>query len=102
MFCGRSHYKDGRRVAALPSTVKGEFPTFPQGYEIVTRKLDPGLRPRRHGSTRTILTTGSEDVNADVKYAPFLVGIECLTTKPIYSSARRFHDCRKNLATTKK
>jgi hypothetical protein len=25
-------------------------------------------------------------------YAPFLVGIECLTTKPIYGSARRFHD----------
>ena len=51
MFCGRSHYKDGRRVAALPSTVKGEFPTFPQGYEIVPRKLDPGLRHRRHGGT---------------------------------------------------
>jgi hypothetical protein len=50
MFCGRSHYKDGR-VAALPSTVKGEFPTFPQGYEIVPRKLDPGLRHRRHGGT---------------------------------------------------
>jgi hypothetical protein len=51
MFCRRSHYKDGRRVAALPSTVKGEFPTFPQGYEIVPRKLDPGLRHRRHGGT---------------------------------------------------
>jgi hypothetical protein len=25
-------------------------------------------------------------------YAPFLVGSECLTTKPIYSSAQRFHD----------
>ena len=60
--------------------------------------------------TGTILTTGSEDVNADANgcnrmhslvqlrwnpsglYAPFLVGIECLTTKPIYSSARRFYD----------
>jgi hypothetical protein len=25
-------------------------------------------------------------------YAPFLVGIECLTTKPIFGSARRFHN----------
>jgi hypothetical protein len=71
MFCGRSHYKDGRQVAALPSTVKGEFPT------IVPIKLYPGLRHRRHGGTTP---------------EPFLVGIECLTTKPIYSSARRFHD----------
>jgi hypothetical protein len=51
MFCGRSHDKDGRRVVALPSTVKVEFPTFPQAYEIVPGKLDPGLRPRRHGGT---------------------------------------------------
>jgi hypothetical protein len=30
--------------------------------------------------------------NPSGPYAPFLVGIECLTRKPIYGSARRFHD----------
>jgi len=66
---------------------------------LLTRRYNPG----------TILTTGSEDVKAGAndcnrrqslvqlrwnpsgRYAPFLVCIECLTTKPIYSSARRFH-----------
>jgi hypothetical protein len=32
--------------------------------------------------------------NPSGSYAAFLVGIECLTKKPIYSSAQRFHDSK--------
>jgi hypothetical protein len=57
MFCGRSHYKDGRRVAA--STVKGEFPTFPQGYKSYPESsipdcdiVDTAVQPRTHSDNR--------------------------------------------------
>jgi hypothetical protein len=49
ILCRHSHYKYGRLGAFLPTTVKGEFHTFPQRYELVPRRDCPGKYHLRHG-----------------------------------------------------
>jgi hypothetical protein len=49
ILCRQSHYKYGRLVAFLPATVKGEFHTFPQRYELVLWRVCPGKYNLRHG-----------------------------------------------------